>query len=80
MIDSHHHLWNYSAEEYDWIPPGTPLARNQLVPELEQAAAAAGVDVDLFVAPDMPHAFFAFDCEITRKWFEHQASWIEARL
>src|SRR5262245_21889545 len=24
-------------------------------------AAAAGVEVDLFVAPDMPHAFFAFD-------------------
>jgi acetyl esterase/lipase len=40
----------------------------------------AGVDVDLFVAPDMPHAFFAFDCGITRQWFEHQASWIEARL
>ena len=36
-------------------------------------AAAAGVDVDLFVAPDMPHGFFAFDCGITRLWFEHQA-------
>jgi acetyl esterase len=43
-------------------------------------AAAAGVDVDLFVAPDMPHAFFAFDCGITRLWFEHQAAWLEARL
>jgi acetyl esterase len=47
---------------------------------LASRAAAAGVDVDLFVAPDMPHAFFAFDCGITRRWFEHQASWIEARL
>jgi acetyl esterase/lipase len=43
-------------------------------------AAAAGVDVDLFVAPDMPHAFFAFDCGITRRWFEHQGAWIDARL
>jgi acetyl esterase/lipase len=43
-------------------------------------AAAAGVDVDLFVAPEMPHAFFAFDCGITRRWFDEQARWIEARL
>ena len=43
-------------------------------------AAAAGVEVDLFVAPDMPHAFFAFDCAITRLWFEYQQDWLEARL
>ena len=43
-------------------------------------AAAAGVEVDLFVAPDMPHAFFAFDCAITRMWFEYQQDWLEARL
>lgn len=44
MIDSHHHLWNYSPEEYPWIPPGSPLARNQLLAELERATTAAGVD------------------------------------
>lgn len=44
MIDSHHHLWNYSPAEYGWIPPGTPLAQDQLVAELERATAAAGVD------------------------------------
>ncbi len=49
MIDSHHHLWNYSAEEYDWIPPGTPLAQNQLVAELEIATSAAGVDATVVV-------------------------------
>ncbi|MES2661098.1 MAG: amidohydrolase family protein [Verrucomicrobiota bacterium] len=49
MIDSHQHLWNYSAEEYDWIPPGTPLARNHLVAELEQATTAAGVDATVVV-------------------------------
>jgi acetyl esterase/lipase len=43
-------------------------------------AAAAGVDVDLFVAPDLPHGFIAFDCEITRRWFAHQSAWIDARL
>ncbi|MEO7100866.1 MAG: amidohydrolase family protein [Luteolibacter sp.] len=49
MIDSHHHLWNYSTEEYDWIPPGTPLAQNQLVAELEKATSAAGVDATVVV-------------------------------
>ena len=49
MIDSHHHLWYYSAEDYDWIPPGTPLAQNHLVAELEKATAAAGVDATVVV-------------------------------
>ncbi|NNC88050.1 MAG: amidohydrolase family protein [Akkermansiaceae bacterium] len=44
MLDSHHHLWNYSAEEYPWIPAGSPLARDQLLPELDAATMAAGVD------------------------------------
>ena len=35
---------------------------------------------DCFLPPDMPHAFIAFDCGITRTWFEHQARWLEARL
>ncbi|MEP4079949.1 amidohydrolase family protein [Haloferula sp.] len=43
MIDSHHHLWSYSAEEYPWIPTGSPLAQDQLLPELDAATSAAGV-------------------------------------
>ena len=44
MIDSHHHLWHYSAAEYDWIPPGSPLAQDQLLDQLNAATAAARVD------------------------------------
>lgn len=44
MIDSHHHLWHYSAAEYDWIPPGSPLAHDQLLDQLNAATAAARVD------------------------------------
>ena len=44
MIDSHHHLWNYSAAEYGWIPPGSPLAKDQLLDQLNTATSAAGVD------------------------------------
>jgi len=43
-------------------------------------AAAAGVNVDLFVLPEMPHAFQMFDCGITRAWGDALAAWIEARL
>jgi L-fuconolactonase len=44
VIDSHHHLWNYSAEEYDWIPPGSPLAQDQLLDQLDAATKSAAVD------------------------------------
>ena len=43
-------------------------------------ASAAGVDVDLFVAPELPHAFQAFECGITKMWAERQADWFRARL
>ena len=43
-------------------------------------AAAAGVDIDLFVLPELPHAFQVFDCGITRAWAAAQADWIESRL
>ena len=49
MIDSHHHLWNYSAAEYDWIPPGSPLAQDQLLDQLNAATTAAGVDATVVV-------------------------------
>lgn len=43
MLDTHHHLWSYSPEEYPWIPEGSPLAQDQLLAELKTATAEAGV-------------------------------------
>lgn len=43
MIDSHHHLWRYSKEDYPWIPEGSPLAQDQLASELEAVTSDAGV-------------------------------------
>jgi L-fuconolactonase len=43
MIDSHHHLWRYSTEDYPWIPKGSPLAQDQLVSELEAVTSESGV-------------------------------------
>jgi len=38
-------------------------------------SAAAGNEVDLFVAPDLPHGFGFVPCGITTKWLEHTARW-----
>ncbi len=43
MLDSHHHLWQYSATDYPWIPKPSPLAQDQLLPELEAATTESGV-------------------------------------
>jgi acetyl esterase/lipase len=43
-------------------------------------AAAAGVEVELFVAPDLPHAFQAFDCGITKLWGVCLTEWFQAHL
>lgn len=44
MIDSHHHLWAYSLDEYPWIPEETPCRTDFLLPELLAAIDAAGVE------------------------------------
>ncbi len=49
MIDSHHHLWKYSAAEYPWIPPNSLLAHDHLLDELNEATSAAGVDGTIVV-------------------------------
>jgi acetyl esterase/lipase len=41
-------------------------------------AAAAGVSVDLFVLPEMPHAFQMFDCGITRAWAAARTAWTQS--
>jgi acetyl esterase/lipase len=43
-------------------------------------AAAAEVPVELMVLPDMPHAFQAFDCGITRAWGAALNAWFESCL
>ena len=45
MIDAHHHLWHYSAEEYGWIGSEMQvLQRDFLARDLERAMRAAAVD------------------------------------
>jgi len=43
-------------------------------------ASAAEVDVELFVLPDLPHAFQMFDCGILRAWGRRQHEWMAAHV
>lgn len=38
VIDSHHHLWQYSPEAYPWIPLGSALQQDFLLAQLQQLA------------------------------------------
>lgn len=45
LIDSHHHLWKYSADQYGWMNDQmSVLRRDFLAPELRQIAVESGVD------------------------------------
>lgn len=44
-VDAHHHLWNYSTEEYGWIGPEMEALRRDFSPaDLRVEMTAAGVD------------------------------------
>jgi acetyl esterase/lipase len=43
-------------------------------------AAAAGVEVELVVLPEMPHAFMAFPCTASKVWAERLNTWLERIL
>ena len=48
-IDAHHHVWDLSVRDQDWIPEGSPIRRDFTVADLAPEAAAAGVDRTVLV-------------------------------
>ena len=42
-LDSHQHFWIYDATQYPWIPPASPLQRDQLPGDLTPLLAAEGL-------------------------------------
>ena len=45
MIDSHHHLWKYSAAEYGWMGPQMQIIRRDFLPgDLETLTHHFGID------------------------------------
>ena len=44
VIDAHHHLWEYSQEQYPWMLAGMEsIRRDFLIPELQAATRDAGI-------------------------------------
>ena len=48
-IDAHQHFWVYDAEQYPWIPPGSPLQRDWLPDDLARNLARHRVDGSIAV-------------------------------
>ncbi|MHA6765375.1 amidohydrolase family protein [Streptacidiphilus sp. PAMC 29251] len=50
-VDAHHHLWDLSVRDQDWItgPELAPLRRSFALAELEPQAAAAGIQATVLV-------------------------------
>src|SRR5271170_6357924 len=49
-IDAHHHLWNYSPEEYDWIDIRMQALRRDFLPaDLERELKLAEVQASIVV-------------------------------
>ncbi|MCX4705233.1 amidohydrolase [Streptomyces sp. NBC_01373] len=48
-VDAHHHVWDLSVRDQDWIDRGSPLRRDFTVEDLAPEAGAAGVDRTVLV-------------------------------
>ncbi|MFI5793064.1 amidohydrolase family protein [Streptomyces sp. NPDC051677] len=48
-VDAHHHVWDLSVRDQDWIAEGSPLRRDFAVEDLLPEASAAGVDRTVLV-------------------------------
>ena len=49
-VDSHHHLWRYTPEEYGWIDDSMSILQRDFLPDdLAREASAAGIDAAVAV-------------------------------
>ncbi|MDH6627789.1 L-fuconolactonase [Streptomyces sp. LBL] len=48
-VDAHHHVWDLSVRDQDWIAEGSPIRRDFTVADLAPEARAAGVDRTVLV-------------------------------
>ncbi|WP_105969733.1 amidohydrolase family protein [Streptomyces geranii] len=67
IVDAHHHLWDLSVRDQDWIAQGSPLRRDFTVADLAPEARAAGVDrtilVQTITVPEETPEFLALAAE-----------------
>ncbi|MFI6436530.1 amidohydrolase family protein [Streptomyces sp. NPDC050759] len=49
VVDAHHHVWDLSVRDQDWIASDSPLRRNFTIEDLAPEARAAGVERTVLV-------------------------------
>ncbi|MGA5200778.1 amidohydrolase family protein [Streptomyces variegatus] len=49
VVDAHHHVWDLSVRDQDWIAEGSPIRRDFTMKHLAPEARAAGVDRTVLV-------------------------------
>ena len=50
VVDCHHHLWDLSRRDYDWMPPDdNVLKRNYLFPDLQPLLERSGIFATVLV-------------------------------
>ncbi|WOT39678.1 amidohydrolase family protein [Streptomyces coeruleorubidus] len=49
VVDAHHHVWDLSVRDQDWIADGSPIRRDFTVKDLLPEARAAGIDRTVLV-------------------------------
>jgi L-fuconolactonase len=67
VVDAHHHLWELSVRDQDWIAGDSPLRRDFTMEDLRPEARAAGVDrtvlVQTITVPEETPEFLALAAE-----------------
>jgi L-fuconolactonase len=56
-IDAHHHLWDLTARDYDWMAGAemAPIRRNFAISDLQAAIAGTGIERTVYVQASMTH-------------------------
>jgi L-fuconolactonase len=79
-IDSHHHFWNYSAEDYGWIGDGMDALKADYAPaDLKPQLDAAGIDgvVSVQARTDEKENRFLLDYAKDNDWILGVVGWID---
>jgi L-fuconolactonase len=80
QIDSHHHFWNYFAEEYGWIGDGMDALKANYAPaDLKPQLEAAGIDgvVSVQARTDEKENRFLLDYAKENDWILGVVGWID---
>jgi L-fuconolactonase len=78
-VDSHHHFWNYSAEQYGWISERMGVLRRDFVPkDLKQEIESTHVDyvVSVQARQEVVETRYLLDFANTNSWIRGVVGWV----